>query len=607
MRTKHEESSTTSATRTSNSPGLTTTTVSISPPARSEIRWYLGTIRLTSFLSSLTGDLSLQDLEDLRQLFTSYPGPFMRRNDDPNVEIANALDKALSAVVQETMVWAQQHEADGRYRDAEYLFRRASSNESISADSLDPYQNEHVLPTLVSLYEKMGDCPAAEIAQEALLTRLFATNSTQTSDAQTRAVCAYSNMLFNFGKRIHDLNPDYLIVSPSYIDSFDAYRAAVLDIIPLNEILLEQVLCPIGPYEKKEGDPLLHIAAKGNAVNLARRLIEMGADINSRDPNSRTPLHIAAEHAKVTMIELLLANHADIQAVDNSNRTPLHAALEWGKPAQAVVTILINAKVEVNAMDLLGTTALVIAIERDLPAMARLLLEQGADVEGSAHFRETPLFTAVRQEREWATKLLLENGADLTGMNAYGETALFVAVVGAHESIIQILLDHGAMTKITVDQQNHHEETVLNRAVRAGSTSITEMLLKAGADISARDSNGYTALHQAIEGGREAHEHTVRLLLSRCAPLDAVNCLGYTIFHVAVMYRRVEMIQILVHNIRPEILLTTLQTKDSLDRTPLDVARALAKKRKNSSVERSVSCLLENTLELSRPLLKIMT
>ncbi|CAF9932351.1 hypothetical protein IMSHALPRED_008869 [Imshaugia aleurites] len=373
----------------------------------------------TAFIfTTLTGSLSLQDLGDLQTLSKLYPGPLMDLNGYFNDEIANPYDEALSAVVQETIVRARQHEADGRYRDAEYLYRRAYSNEDILTDSVDHNQSEDLLPSLdclVTVYEKLGDYPAAEKAQEMLLRRLVARNPTQFIDGQqTRAAYDYSRLLAYFQKRILDLNPD----CPTYIDLFVTYRAAVLDIGLLNEALLDHGLIPLKPKEVHICTSL-HIAAKENAINLARLLIENGADVNSRDRSSRIPLHLAVKYAESAMIKLLLASGTDIEAVDKLNRTPLCAALDW-KSTLETVTILLDAKANMDAKDALGRTAIVIAIQNHLSEIAQLLLARGANIEGCDLSGETLLSTVVRYRIAWAIKLLVENGASLE-MRNYGD------------------------------------------------------------------------------------------------------------------------------------------------------------------------------------------
>ena len=280
----------------------------------------------------------------------------MHRSNDSDGEVASCLDEALGAVVQETIVRARQHEADGRYRDAEYLFRRASSNEPNSMETVSPYQSEDVLPTLVSIYEKLGDYPVAEMAQETLLRRLFATSPNQITEEQTRAVCTYSKMLSNFQERIHNLGFDLEMLVETYIDLFIVYRVAVLDIPQLNEVSLDQGLIPI----QNSGGTVFHIAVKENAVNLASLLIKKGIRVSSRDPKSVTPLHIAAQYAEAPMVKLLLANGADVEAVDDFQRTPLQAALQAaliGNSDEQKLALLIYAQADMEVRDALGRTA----------------------------------------------------------------------------------------------------------------------------------------------------------------------------------------------------------------------------------------------------------
>lgn len=473
-------------------------------------------------------------------------------------------------MAQEIQFLACEHNADGRYRDAEVLYRRAISNESISLKALGPFEDEHFLLDLISVYEKMDDCSAAEMAQETLLKVFFPKYPGHTTGEQNRAVIAYSKMLSDFRNRILDISPRLQIPVQTYIDLFIVYRIAILDIPSLNEVSLERGLFTLEPNEDHQCT-LLHIAAKENATNLARLLIEKGIRINSRDPGSLTPLHIAAQYAESGMIELLLDSGADIEAVDGSDQTPLHRAL-IGYSDQQKLELLINAKVQMEARDNLGRTALMVAIQDDLPAVARFLVQRGANVEKSYGLAETPLLLAIRYKTEWAVKLFIENGASLVARNAQGETALYLATMMAQESTVQILLDHGAITKTTVDQQSAAYNTCLCRAVKDANITIVTFLLHAGADISAQNYLGDTALYQAVRGGTDSHEHVAHLLLTHSALLDTSNSLGHTVFHLAVLYCRLNMISILIQYAKPAELATICETRDDEGHRPLDLA-----------------------------------
>ena len=514
----------------------------------------------------------------------------LRQHNAPDDEMDKFLDETLCAVVQEIVVRAQQHEADERYRDAEYLFRRANFSEDLIMDSMDAYRSEDALSRLVTIYENLGDYPAAEKAQESLLKR-FSRASTLLSEFQIQAIYGYARQLSCFQKRILDLNPGCL---PS-IDLLVTYRAAALDIIPLNQVLLEQGLITLKP-NADYCCTSLHIAAREGAINLARLLIKNGTDINSRDIDSRTPLHIAAQYAESGMVRLLLAHCANVEAVDGLGRTPLHVACD-GKAAQECVTILLDAGANVDARDEDGFTVLETAIRDDQSELALLLLARGANVENRDHDGRTPLFIAVEYKRDWAIKSLLENAADLATRNAHGNTALYDAVDSSNESVVRTLLDHGAMTKTAVDQGKGHGDALLHCAVRGANVAILEMLLEAGADIHERDYAGETALHQVmlpfLYSGIHEHIHIVCLLLTHSAPVDAVNRYGDTVLHYAVLYKRRHMVEVFLRQVESDKLAIICQMRNNDGQTPLDMARVLAKNRMNSSDARSILDRLE--------------
>ena len=525
MRTKGEESSITSSARASNSPDIPSTTGSALPPTqRSEICWYLNIDWLTTYTESLMGHLSLQDLGDLQQLYMILHEVWAGRDGEFSWKMKNFLDEALSNREKEIMTWARRHEADGRYRDAEYLIRRADPGvyKKKFLKYMWSHLDQEVLPKMVSIYENMGDWTAAEMCQERLVKQLFAetpgiSNFNKALDLdRSHAVTTLSRLLSNFHKRVLAIVPKFGAISLIYKDFFITSRAAALDIPSLNARLIEQGLICTEPIEENNITSL-HIAAKENAINLARQLIEMGADVNSRDARWRTPLHIAAKYAGLEIIELLVNNKAKVEAVDDFDYTPLHAAVVRKRPQDAVA-YLVNAKAHINAIAGNGTTALNLALQCDLPAIASLLLEQRANVGASGHAR-APLFAAVKHDRIWAVDLLLDSGANLLEKDREGYNVLEVAVKTDRESIFRILLDRIEQTRSASPEKNDYEGLlVLHCAIETANVSMVEMLLKARIGIRARDHNGDTALHRAIlstylpqvvlilSNGRDAHD-----------------------------------------------------------------------------------------------------
>ena len=72
------------------------------------------------------------------------------------------------------------------------------------------------------------------------------------------------------------------------------------------------------------GNRLLHYASgEWKEPDIVERIIDLGADVNIKNGNKRTPLHVAAENNNFEALKILLENGADIHAKDIHQITPL--------------------------------------------------------------------------------------------------------------------------------------------------------------------------------------------------------------------------------------------------------------------------------------------
>src|SRR5690242_5601993 len=106
-----------------------------------------------------------------------------------------------------------------------------------------------------------------------------------------------------------------------------------------------------------------------------------------------TPLHLAAEMGHVEIAKLLLDNGADVNAVGIRGFTPLHSAAWSGRTDVAKVLIAHGANV--NAGDENGETPLVWASGAGHTNTIILLLDSGADVNARDKFGNCPLSSAI--------------------------------------------------------------------------------------------------------------------------------------------------------------------------------------------------------------------
>lgn len=82
----------------------------------------------------------------------------------------------------------------------------------------------------------------------------------------------------------------------------------------------------------------LHAAVAGRAIDVAKMLLEFGADVNARQNGGWMPLHAAAQNGDVAMAELLLSNGAQPGARAENNQSAFDLALTKGH--QGIVDLL---------------------------------------------------------------------------------------------------------------------------------------------------------------------------------------------------------------------------------------------------------------------------
>lgn len=495
----------------------------------------------------LTNHSSLQDLGDIRQMIVCCLDlwPYLDDEydldedledesdmnqdieDDFETVLLKKLKKALQEVLKEIEIWAQQYETDGLYKDAAYLYGRIHSELKVES---------RIVPTLAAVYEKMGDYPAAELAHETMI-RMILDAGDDPDEEIVPEVETFSRLLNLFHTRLQVLGS----ASQTYARLSIVYRAAVLDLEQLNAALFDQGLIVLDSLGRNSFASL-HVAVKRNALNLARLLLDKGANPNAKEFTEATPLHIAVGNGAKEMVKLLLDWSADTEIKDLVDRTPIQIASSR-KRNDSILLLLIEKGAEIETRDLNRHTPLGKAIISDSLSSAQILIRHGADVNATrfeSNIERTLLCEAVRKGKEWAVNLLLENGANPQAVDGRGRQALHYAIEDCQESMVKVLLDHGGVKDVTVGPM------LLHLAVSGGNLTIIEMILKAGVGTNKTESWGETPLHYLVRLGSTHLAKIVDLLLEFGAQVNIGNQYADTPLHIAVIFCRPEVVQMLI-------------------------------------------------------------
>ena len=305
---------------------------------------------------------------------------------------------------------------------------------------------------------------------------------------------------------------------------------------------------------KDENDmTALHWTAHKGHWEIAELLIAKGADVNGKNENGWTPLHWAADRGRKEIAELLIASDAEVNAKANDGKTPLdmangatadllrthgghsgsiHGAARGGD-IEAVKDFLASGA-DMNAKDKNGRSALHWAASGGHEVVVYLLISEGADVNAKSENRLTPLHYAADYGHREIIELLLAKGADVNAKDENRLTPLHYAAYGDHKEIVELLIAKGAdvnakkkngktpldmASGATADLLRTHggHSGSIHVSARDGDLAGVQALLDIGADVNAKDEEGWTPLHYSARNG---HEEIVELLISGGADVN---------------------------------------------------------------------------------------
>ncbi|MBQ7607277.1 MAG: ankyrin repeat domain-containing protein, partial [Desulfovibrionaceae bacterium] len=158
--------------------------------------------------------------------------------------------------------------------------------------------------------------------------------------------------------------------------------------------------------KNEDGHTPLHWAAGNGHTEVAKLLIDKGADLNAKDKGGIMPLHWAAAYGRTEVAKLLIDKGRDVNAKSVNNETPLHWAAAYGRTE--VAKLLIDKGADLNAKDVNNETPLHWAAGNGHTEVAKLLIDKGADINAKSMVNETPLDTAKKAEKTEIISLLVK-------------------------------------------------------------------------------------------------------------------------------------------------------------------------------------------------------
>jgi ankyrin repeat protein len=218
----------------------------------------------------------------------------------------------------------------------------------------------------------------------------------------------------------------------------------------------------------------LWLAASQGLEADVRSLLDRGVPVDITMDDGSTALYRAAFGGHSDVVRLLIDRGANIEAIAKASD------FAGGKTIMHVITSRFG-------------------MHERFGRVVQLCCNAGADVNAVDHMGCTPLLLAVKNTGLWyfvhgrfPLQALLDHGANIDAEDEDGLTALHHAArERLHTAVIALLLAHGAQ----INARDRRGRTPLHLAgASVAGSNCKRMLLDSGADVNARDNEGLTPL-----------------------------------------------------------------------------------------------------------------
>ena len=263
------------------------------------------------------------------------------------------------------------------------------------------------------------------------------------------------------------------------------------------------------------GNTLLLVAMQSDSIHadIIHLLIDKGADVKQVNSKYKTsPLMMACRKNDIISVKKILAKGVDINQADDSRSTALCFAAGNDTDNTELLELLLKNGAKVNLENLYVRNALIEAADSRSIKKVKYLLKNGALInrKSEGFGGVSAISVAVFDVNFEMVDFLIKNGADVSSEMDRGKTVLLEAILSEKSyPIVKLLIDKG----VDVNRADDDNQTPLMKAAQYNLPEIVKLLLDSGANKQGTDNYRKTALTYAQETAERTGEDAVLNLI----------------------------------------------------------------------------------------------
>lgn len=244
-----------------------------------------------------------------------------------------------------------------------------------------------------------------------------------------------------------------------------------------------------------EGHLAIQSFAEAGNLELVKKMLELGVDVNCCDQRGFTPIFSALPH--IETFHYLLERGAKVDVITQGGNTILHSATaEDTVPPKVLEELipLVKDKISINMRDGNSFTPFLIALTRGSIEKMRILAAAGADMKNVQDGDDilTVLHWAAATSKPDIIKTLVQiTGLDVNVRANNGYNAGYYATNETIETLVELGIDFNII--------GNSGDSALHLATEENNVEMVKIMLKGGANKDAKNAAGETPLDWAIK------------------------------------------------------------------------------------------------------------